>query len=341
MPRGRKIAPLLAANPNDVEGLTLRGEMLLDAGKSAEAVADFRRAYNLDKGADWPGRTRELLRNALLAGLRDDFAAHRGMAEEVESLLDSPGQRATYYRYMAGGLHRAGQWPEALEYYLKLVDLEAAKQPLERIERSYLVRRDCWVRARLGELRRQGGAAVAAADRSRLGATPGKGQERRGVGRPETLPRLLRRPAAGRAGPRGIAPSPGEGRADPGGRDAHGRGGRFHRPQGPGRFAGGHGRPQFPRRPRQRCRRLRPTTPARVCRRALPCGQDARPVACRPCRRRRPSPGGRTAAARLAGGRSRGKQARHQRDRVQSRRSLRRAFRRPRRAVLCRFHGKF
>ena len=40
-----EVTRLLAANPDDVEGLTLRGEMLLDAGKSTEAVADFRRAY--------------------------------------------------------------------------------------------------------------------------------------------------------------------------------------------------------------------------------------------------------------------------------------------------------
>ena len=98
----------LAANPDDVEGLTLRGEMLLDAGKPAEAVADFRRAYSLDKKSESHGRSRELLRDALLAGLRDDFAANRSMAGEVEPLLDDPAQRATYLRTMATGLHRAG-----------------------------------------------------------------------------------------------------------------------------------------------------------------------------------------------------------------------------------------
>ncbi len=48
-----EVARRLAANPDDVEGLTLRGEMFLDAGKSAEAVADFRRAYSLiNKASD-------------------------------------------------------------------------------------------------------------------------------------------------------------------------------------------------------------------------------------------------------------------------------------------------
>ena len=153
----------LAANADDVEGLTLRGEILMDAGKPAEAVADFRRAYSLGQKSDARGRTRELLRDALLAGLRDDFPANRSMAGEVEPLLDDPGQRATYLRCMASGFHRAGEWQRAVEQYLKLVDLAAeAKLPLETVDRSHLVRRDCWVEARLGVLRREGGAAAAA-----------------------------------------------------------------------------------------------------------------------------------------------------------------------------------
>ncbi len=155
----------LAANPDDVEGLTLRGEMLLDAGKSAEAVAEFRRAYSLvdkDKTSDSRGRIRELFRDALLAGLHDDFAAHRSMASEVEPLLDDAGQRATYFRCMAAGFHRAGQWQQAVDYYLKLVDLEDVKPALERVDRSHLARRDRWVQARLGMLRSEGGAAAAA-----------------------------------------------------------------------------------------------------------------------------------------------------------------------------------
>ena len=52
-----EVARRLAANPDDIDGLTLRGEMFLDAGKPAEAVADFRRAYGLDKKSDSHGRT--------------------------------------------------------------------------------------------------------------------------------------------------------------------------------------------------------------------------------------------------------------------------------------------
>ena len=148
-----EVARLLAANQDDVEGLTLRGELFLDAGKPAEAVADFRRAYGLDNKSDSHGRTRELFRDALLVGLHDDFKAHRAMASEVEQLLDDVAQRASFFRYMATGLQRAGEWKSAIEYYLKLADLEEPKPALEKIEESYLARRDCWIQAQLGLLR--------------------------------------------------------------------------------------------------------------------------------------------------------------------------------------------
>jgi outer membrane protein assembly factor BamB len=158
-----EVPRLLAGSPDDVvEGLTLRGEMHMDAGKSTEAVADFRRAYSLDKKSESHGRTRELLRDALLAGLRDDFPAHRSMASEVEKLLDDPSQRATYLRCMAAGLEQTGDWKQSIEYLMKLADLDESRFPLESVVRSHFARRDCWIQARLGMLREEGGPAAAA-----------------------------------------------------------------------------------------------------------------------------------------------------------------------------------
>ena len=132
-PQGRS-GPSLAANPDDVEALTLRGEVLLEAGKAAAAAADFRRAWRAGEEFGVARPRRELLRDTLLTGLSDDFAAQQAMTGEVEPLLDDAGQRLTYLRAMATGLHRAGQWRQAVECYLKLVDLEEAKPSLERIE---------------------------------------------------------------------------------------------------------------------------------------------------------------------------------------------------------------
>ncbi len=156
-------AELLAKNADDVEGLTLRGEIALDEGRSSDAVADFRRAYTIDTQSESRVRTRELLRDALLGGLRDNFAAHRSLAGELEKLLDEPAQKATYLRYMTMGLQRAGEWQQAVDFCMKLVDMDEKDLQPDIIERSYLARRDRWVQARLVLLRGEGGAAAAAA----------------------------------------------------------------------------------------------------------------------------------------------------------------------------------
>lgn len=153
-----EIRQRLAAKPEDAEALSLRGEMLMDEGKPVEAVASFRRAYELDSDP----RTRELLRDALLDGLNTDFAAHRQFAPEIEKLLDDAPQRSTYLRLMAAGLQRAGEWRAALEQYLKLAELEQAQRPMELVDRSLLVRRDRWVQTRLTALRREAGPQGAA-----------------------------------------------------------------------------------------------------------------------------------------------------------------------------------
>ncbi len=79
----------LAANANDAEALSLQGEILLDKGKRSEAIASFVRADRL--AAD--PRTRELLRDAILGGLRSDFAAYRNQASRYERLVDDSSQR--------------------------------------------------------------------------------------------------------------------------------------------------------------------------------------------------------------------------------------------------------
>ena len=75
----------MAANSSDADALTLRGEMRLDEGDSAKAVADFRQAYRANEKTDSHQRTRDLLREALLDGLRTDFAANRQTAPRSNS----------------------------------------------------------------------------------------------------------------------------------------------------------------------------------------------------------------------------------------------------------------
>ena len=153
-----EIGRRLAAKPEDAEALRLRGEVLLDEGKLVDAVGNLRRAYQLVADE----RTRELLRESLLEGLRTDFAGYRGKTEEIERLLDDPAQRATYLRLMADGLQKAGQRREAMDQYLRLVELDRGDRGMEVIDRSLSVRRALWIRSGVAELRRQVPAAAAA-----------------------------------------------------------------------------------------------------------------------------------------------------------------------------------
>jgi outer membrane protein assembly factor BamB len=157
-----EIGRRLAAKPDDAEALRLRGEVLLDEGKLAEAIGSLRRAYQV--GAD--ERTRQLLRESLLEGLRSDFAGYRSRTGEIEGLLDDPPQRAAYLRLMAGGLQKAGQRHEAMDQYLRLMELDRGDRGMEVIDHSLSVRRALWIRDGVAELRRGApAAAVAEIDR--------------------------------------------------------------------------------------------------------------------------------------------------------------------------------
>ena len=152
------VARRLAANAHDAEALSLQGEVLLDGGKRSEAVASFRRAY---ESASDP-RSRELLRDCLLEGLRTEFAAYRGDAAEIERLLDDSSQRAAFLRAMASGLRHAGESGAAFDCYQKLTDIDPDQRPLDQISKWHAVRRDRWIRDQLAELRREAKAETAA-----------------------------------------------------------------------------------------------------------------------------------------------------------------------------------
>ena len=162
-------ARLLAANPDDAEGLALQGEILSSEDRHAEAVVHFERAYRLDADP----RTRVMLRDALMEGLQREFENHRNRAEQIEQLLDGTGQRAAYLRLMAVGMQRAGEWLPSLQYYLKLIDLGGKDRVPDAISGLHSVRRDRWVQARLAVLRAEAKGEAASIDslvKARLGS---------------------------------------------------------------------------------------------------------------------------------------------------------------------------
>ena len=159
----------LAAKPDDPVALALRGEVLLDEGKQSEAIACFRRSYDLDRDP----RTRELLRDALLDGLRLQFAEHRDRAPEIEQLLDEPAQRVTFLRLMAAGLQEAGEWPGALDRYLELIDLDQGHRGMQPVTKDHAVRLDRWIRAQFAAFGHRSGATVGEA-KDATGAIDGR-----------------------------------------------------------------------------------------------------------------------------------------------------------------------
>ena len=141
----------LKANPNDAWALSLRGEIQLDAGKRSEAIGYFRRAFELSNDP----RSREMLRDSLLEGLRTEFAVYRDRETEIEKLLDDSTQHAKYLRLMASGMKDEKEWDGAFERYLALIDLEPGRPPLDQVAPGYVVRRDRWIREQLADLRKE------------------------------------------------------------------------------------------------------------------------------------------------------------------------------------------
>ena len=140
----------LAADAGDADATILRGEILLQEGRRSEAVAAFRRVFELDASP----RSRALLRDTLMDGLRTDFAAYRGSAAELEKLLDDDSERTAFLRVMAVGLRSADEPAEALKYYLKLFELDPNLRSFDTIDKSLAMGRDRWLRTQLTELRR-------------------------------------------------------------------------------------------------------------------------------------------------------------------------------------------
>ena len=141
----------LAVNPDDAQALALRGEIALHEGRINNALLDLGRSHDLRPDP----HTKELLVDALLAALEDDFEGYRNAAARLDQLMDRPQQRATYLRLLARGLEESGEYLEAFRTYLRLLQPELGEPKIERVEPALSVRRDRWFQANLAILRRR------------------------------------------------------------------------------------------------------------------------------------------------------------------------------------------
>lgn len=149
----------LKRNPNDLKALALKGQVLLQEGKTTESLDVLRKAHQQDPASE---PIRSLLVKVMLALLRDDFTAHVGLTAELEQLVTDPAQRREALRWRVKGLTQTGQTWEAFEAILELADLELAgangasrtTSGLEYIDRDLSVRTDRWLQGRLHEIMR-------------------------------------------------------------------------------------------------------------------------------------------------------------------------------------------
>ena len=144
----RQVAVSLEKNAEDPTALALQGELLLDENELDKAVDVLRRSFRLKPET----RTRELLVESLLEGLRRNFAAQRKNAAELEQLINQPTQRLAYLRQLAAGLQQVGETMPAFQTYLEIIGLKTTGNELEPLDGTLSARRDRWVQARLKSL---------------------------------------------------------------------------------------------------------------------------------------------------------------------------------------------
>ncbi len=138
----------LAANERDAEAWTLRGDILLQQDKVAEAADCLRRAVSF--GGDH--RAKDLLALCLLKSLQADFTKHQQLRAELEPLLVRPATAARYWRVVGEGLAANNDLVGSMTAYLRLAGLQLEDETLHELEPALLVRREHLVQDRLRSL---------------------------------------------------------------------------------------------------------------------------------------------------------------------------------------------
>jgi outer membrane protein assembly factor BamB len=141
----KEIAAGLKKNSGDALALAKRGELHLHRGREEKGLIDIRRSVEIQPTP----RTKSLLAETLLDGLRHDFATYRKHAEEMRSLIDDPTAKSRFLRLHAAGLQQVGELEAAFAEYLRLAGPEIGKPRLEKTNALLASRSDRWVRPRI------------------------------------------------------------------------------------------------------------------------------------------------------------------------------------------------
>jgi outer membrane protein assembly factor BamB len=149
----KQLEQRLAANPDDIDALSIKAQILLQAEKADESLSLLRRAAALA-----PDRTtvRALLVKVMMVLMRKDFAAHVGLTDELDRLVTDPAQRREVLRWRVQGLTEQNRLNDAVAALFELADQELAaaaagtsSQTLQQIDRERGVRVDRWLQGQL------------------------------------------------------------------------------------------------------------------------------------------------------------------------------------------------
>lgn len=113
-----EVSVRLAANPDDIRALNQKAQLELAENKVDVAVELLSRSLKIDASSE---DTKYLLVRALLTGLGQDFERYLPLADQLDGAVEFGPQRFKFLVLLAQGNIRAGQYRQALERLLQLV----------------------------------------------------------------------------------------------------------------------------------------------------------------------------------------------------------------------------
>ena len=140
---------ILKENSTHPVALRNLGELALSDGSIADAVRYLKDSLQSDPD---DGQTKEMLAQALIDGLEEDFSLYREELPLARELVSRSEDAARLARVTAVGLQSAGDVLAAFEGYLHLAELDADDPQLQSMSADWEARTSRWINAQLVEL---------------------------------------------------------------------------------------------------------------------------------------------------------------------------------------------
>lgn len=149
-----KVTAALEMNPDNVEMMVRKAQLLIEQQRRGEALdwldkARVREPENYE--------VQKLSINAMLGALREDFASHTDLLNELDKLIDQPADRAELIKLQVRAAIDRNQPVDAVNRLIDLSTLVASESSLSshssasEVESSRYVSLDSWIGARVME----------------------------------------------------------------------------------------------------------------------------------------------------------------------------------------------